>query len=42
MVDVLITPASGTVKLTDASGVTNEHGADKLWASGTALYWGQS
>ena len=43
MVDVLITPASGTIKMDDATSVTPDGrtpGADRLWASGSSLYWG--
>ena len=39
MVDVLITPLSGTIKLDAAEGVSEAPGANKLWASGTNLYW---
>ncbi len=40
MVDFLITPASGTAAISDSSGVSTTPGANKLWASGTNLYWG--
>jgi hypothetical protein len=39
MVDYLITPASGTAAISDSSGVSTTPGANKLWASGTNLYW---
>ena len=39
MVDFLITPASGTAAISDSSGVSTTPGANKLWASGTNLYW---
>ena len=40
MVDYLITPASGTAAISDSSGVSTSPGANKLWASGTNLFWG--